>query len=607
MTPSSHEPDNNFSSSTMDQSDSRHTNTQQQHTPIDSSTNTNNPQHQGTNPSRQGQEQQQPNPTINSLNSMNDIHTNDTSTTHSSSSLLSTITNSVSQCCSLLSFNQNPEARGIALDHVPGGVISIALSVFLSSAIMELANEAAGCPTTSIEEMIIDDLVNELQEEECNNRVYGMKPSSLLTVYVFLMGLTSSIFMPFVGSMIDCSNHRRGVGAVTAAIIMLITFLSTFLSSNNWFFILILVLICSIILNVHYCVVLAYLPELTTDEDELTRYNAGISLCFNLSIVVFLVGMTLVSTVLKMTEDTIVCTRIAMLVAFVVQFLAYGYAWTRLFRPRPARIDISEDEEDSGNDNANRKMCRGTKCRIVQVGFQRLLETIQKVSKERTELKWCLIARAFTQSASLALAAATITYLTDDIQLSQRDLGISLLIILACAIPGNQLSIVLSRMFNPLNSLRLCFVVFAALVTAFVAFIYEPEQEMRVFLLSIVWGFVIGWKEPTEKTLFCHLVPRGHEGEIGGLYIFASQILTWLPPLIMTVMNESGIPMRVALASIGGYFFLGLLSLLKVGDYDTAIANVKQEEMEELREGRRIATDPTASDEEMNVPQVQFE
>jgi hypothetical protein len=56
--------------------------------------------------------------------------------------------------------------------------------VFLSVAIINLAKKQAGCETEKPE--------GELKVPECDARVYGLKPSSLLTTYGTIVGLISA-------------------------------------------------------------------------------------------------------------------------------------------------------------------------------------------------------------------------------------------------------------------------------------------------------------------------------------------------------------------------------------------------------------------------------
>ena len=61
-----------------------------------------------------------------------------------------------------------------------------------------------------------------------------------------------------------------------------------------------------------------------------------------------------------------------------------------------------------------------------------------------------------------------------------------------------------------------------------------------------------------------------------GIYLFAGQILLWMPSLIFTVLNENGVNMRIGIASVGVSFLVALLAFFLMGDYDEAVLAVEE-------------------------------
>jgi hypothetical protein len=73
-----------------------------------------------------------------------------------------------------------------------------------------------------------------------------------------------------------------------------------------------------------------------------------------------------------------------------------------------------------------------------------------------------------------------------------------------------------------------------------------------------------------------------------GTYICACQMLSWLPPLVFSIMNEAGVSMRIGLFVLTFYFMISFCILFLVGDYKEAVSHAK-----EVDEGRRkFATSP---------------
>jgi hypothetical protein len=65
--------------------------------------------------------------------------------------------------------------------------------MYLSTAIIERAYADAGGCMSEIPE-------GEAKIPECHNRVYGIKPSSMLSLFVMVLGITCAILMPLVGA-----------------------------------------------------------------------------------------------------------------------------------------------------------------------------------------------------------------------------------------------------------------------------------------------------------------------------------------------------------------------------------------------------------------------
>jgi hypothetical protein len=73
-------------------------------------------------------------------------------------------------------------------------------------------------------------------------------------------------------------------------------------------------------------------------------------------------------------------------------------------------------------------------------------------------------------------------------------------------------------------------------------------------------------------------IPKGKgEVELMGLFLFAASILSFLPSLVFSILNEAGVPMWVGLATLIFYFVLGFISLVVMGDYHAARNHAHQE------------------------------
>ena len=98
--------------------------------------------------------------------------------------------------------------------------------IFLGTALLECADVAAGCDITA------DPITGDIPD--CEGRVYGMKPSSLLAVMGLITGLMAAFTMPIIGAIIDHTDLRWKVGIVSAIALVAINAFQIFLIQDLW-------------------------------------------------------------------------------------------------------------------------------------------------------------------------------------------------------------------------------------------------------------------------------------------------------------------------------------------------------------------------------------
>jgi hypothetical protein len=89
-------------------------------------------------------------------------------------------------------YHGNEEALAWALDIAARAVAFVTVGAFVGTALLRLAKEAAGCETQPPADGSSSSV------PECNGKVYGIRPSSLLTTYTMTVGVVSAALMPLV-------------------------------------------------------------------------------------------------------------------------------------------------------------------------------------------------------------------------------------------------------------------------------------------------------------------------------------------------------------------------------------------------------------------------
>jgi len=377
------------------------------------------------------------------------------------------------------------------------------------------------------------------------------------------VGLCTAILLPVIGAVIDHTQYRRAGGIISAFIMTVVTFFQMFISEDTWFLVAILQVISAVFYLAHILVAMAYLPELTDNNHKLVKYMGTFTAVQYGFMVIFLIAIVAAQQIFSIQSD-IQTARLAQAVSFAISVSFFGYSWAFLFRSRSASHTVPPKQL------------------LLTAGFRKLYNTATTCVIKNPAIKWFLVTLAFTESAVSSFSTVAITFMTDQLQFSSSQNGIAILILLIGSIPGALLSTVVSERFNPVKSLQVA--LFFWMVNTFVAAVVVkgPDQTVHLYFFAIIWGLCIGWTYPMERTIYCTIIPKGQEAELMGVYIFATQIISWLPPLVFTAINEAGISMRVSIASLCVFFGLSFCILFLVDrDYNNAVERQKRSHVDE--------------------------
>ena len=69
--------------------------------------------------------------------------------------------------------------------------------------------------------------------------------------------------------------------------------------------------------------------------------------------------------------------------------------------------------------------------------------------------------------------------------------------------------------------------------------------------------------------------------ELMGVFLFACQILSFLPPLVFTFLNELGMSMQIGMGSLVLFFIVGYWGLIQMGDYHRALESIVLQQHEQ--------------------------
>ncbi len=73
------------------------------------------------------------------------------------------------------------------------------------------------------------------------------------------------------------------------------------------------------------------------------------------------------------------------------------------------------------------------------------------------------------------------------------------------------------------------------------------------------------------------IIPEGQESELAGFFLYCTQILSWLPPLLFTFMNEADINLSWGGVHLNAYLLAGLICFLFLPKWDICREIAKEE------------------------------
>ena len=441
-------------------------------------------------------------------------------------------------------YGGNQEAFAWALDTAGRGVSWIGAGAFLATALLRLAKEAAGCETKALPGEPVP---------ECNGRVYGIRPSSLLTTYTIVIGVLSATFMPFMGAIVDYTPYRLKLGRIMTAIYCLLLFPQIFVSEQTWFAVAIIQIVVAFIGWGQTMLAYAYLPELTNDNEVLNKYSSNFTVVQFSAMVAYLIFVVGVAAAAGVSDDDIATARIGQTTSFGVASIMLPYAWS-LFRPRPCSRNLPEGQS------------------LWTAGFVQVFHTSMKVWKHYKALKFFYVAVAFADAAIQSLVTIAVTYLADQLEFTPFESGIAILAMLIASVPGGVLAgWITGRWHNPIWTSIVSVVIMAANTLVAGLILRRPGQQIETYLLAAGWGLGTGMKWTSDRLLSSTIIPDGQDAELMGMYLFAGQVITWVPPLIFTGMNEAGVSQNIGIMMLDAFFLVSGAAYVLMGKYEKAV------------------------------------
>jgi MFS transporter, UMF1 family len=290
------------------------------------------------------------------------------------------------------------------------------------------------------------------------------------------------------------------------------------------------------------------LPE---KQSEIQSYIGAIKY---IAMLFYLVGILILGNLLG--TDDVETGRLAVFVSSVICIPLFTICWKYLFHDRPALSRMAPNHS------------------LLTAGFYRVYKTSQTIHSHLPGAKWLLRSICFSEAADSALPTVATTYMNEELGMNALEIGLVMLVVLIAGMPGSYLGKFLAIRYNPVASAKASLIWYIS-VTTIASLTLKRSTKNLTYIFGALWGISQGMMHPQHAASFVTLSPRGQEAELMGTFLFACNLLQFLPPMLFTILNEAGVDMNIGLASLTLFFGTGYYGLSRIGDYDSAIEHVK--------------------------------
>jgi UMF1 family MFS transporter len=404
-------------------------------------------------------------------------------------------------------------------------------NIFMSTSLIYLATEAAGC----------FDEEGKVDKANCETKIYGFLPASLITNIAIITGVLSALLMPLIGAVVDFTPYRRETGIASAVVLIVIQGVQIFTVPTTWFPMALLQAAAGFVYQIQVLATYAYLPELAAEVGEKTMTKLSSKLImFQFSAQAgFLLLISVLAFVLKLTD--VLTAQVSQAINCCWILVAFGIGWCKLL----PKVGTNHERLPEGTSN------------LFSAGFAQLWRTAKSINTNyRRSLRWFYLALMFAEAGVNSFTVVAITFQTAHLEMNGAEIGIQFLVVLICTLPGAKIAELVTKKTDAKKSWIICLTTFA-IITAVASFVLSgPEMKNVSYIFIVLWGVSLGWFYSTENLLFSMLLPKGQESEMSGIYVYCTQIIVWMPPLVFTIMFENGISMQWGLLSL--VIFMGI-------------------------------------------------
>ncbi|CAB9500794.1 expressed unknown protein [Seminavis robusta] len=514
-----------------------------------------------------------------------DTATTNASNTNVDTTTTMTTTTTSSGCCAWTRFDGNVMAQGYNVHGMGRGPIYMC-TVLLSTAFIYLASDKVGC--VDMQGKIVDD---------CEERVYGaFRPAALVTNIATISGVLVALFLPLIGAIMDYTPHRKTVGVVTAILMILTEAIQIGTTSQTWFGMALLEAFSGLLFETQIIASLAYLPDLakTVGDETMNTYTAKfIMVEVALGQALYMFVVIAVATALGLGD--VATARVGQGIVTVWAGLGFYLGWKKLphvpakhslllqqeeeEQPEQPNDNNPEDEKEEGKEmdttTKQQPQQQKKKHNLFLIGFIQNWHTFQRINREyKHSIRWFLLACVFGEAAATAFLTVAVIVLTEEWGLDATQVGLFFIVGLVGIVLGCWPGEWICRRTNPNTSWRLA-MLYTFVVSVIGALTVNKDNAIPS---SFVWGFAVslglGWHYQAEYVYVALITPKDQEAELAGFFNYCRIILSWLPPLLFSLLVEANVSQSIGIITTNCFFLLAIAALCMSAPWEQVLEEV---------------------------------
>jgi len=197
----------------------------------------------------------------------------------------------------------------------------------------------------------------------------------------------------------------------------------------------------------------------------------------------------------------------------------------------------------------------------ITIGINRVWNTITHL-KYHKNLAWFLLSYFFYIEGVNTIIFFSGNYASTTLGFSETELLVFFLTVQTTAIAGSVLLGIVADSIGQKKTIIIT--LFMWLIT--VAIAYFVQDKNNFYIVGLIAGAAMGSSQSTSRSLMSKLTPPERKTEFFGFYSFFGKSSAVVGPLVFGVVSYLTGDQRLAIFSIGFFFLIGLLILLKVND-----------------------------------------